>query len=73
MTTMNTENYDKAEQILVHLQDMIASEKNEIRKVKLKRAAELMQWACAYIAHDRNDDAGRCIKNANRIFREAIA
>ena len=70
---MNTENYDKAEQILVHLQGMIAAEQDEIRKQKLTRAAELMQWACAYIAHDRNDDAGRCIKNANKIFREAVA
>ena len=70
---MNTENYDKAEQILIHLKDMAAKENNEIRKVKLEKAAELMQWACAYIAHDRNDDAGRCIKNANKIFREVVA
>lgn len=70
---MNTENYDKAEQILVHLRDMAAAEKNEVRKIKLEKAAELMQWACAYIAHDRNDDAGRCIKNANKIFKEAMA
>ena len=70
---MNAENYDKAEQILIHIRNMAAKENNEIKKVKLERAAELMQWACAYIAHDRNDDAGRCIKNANRLFKEAMA
>ena len=70
---MNTENYDNAEKILVHIQDMAAKENNEIKKVKLEKAAELMQWACAYIAHDRNDDAARCIISANKIFKEAVA
>ena len=70
---MNTENYDNAEKILVHIQGIIATEKDQVKKIKLEKAAELMQWACAYIAHDRNDDAGRCIKSAHAIFREAMA
>ena len=70
---MNTENYDNAEKILVHIQGIIATEKDQVKKIKLEKAAELMQWACAYIAHDRNDDAGSCIKSAHAIFREAMA
>ena len=70
---MNTENYNNAEKILVHIQGMIAKENDQAKKVKLERIAELMQWACAYIAHDRNDDAGRCIVSANKLFKEVVA
>ena len=70
---MNTENYDNAEKILVHIQDMASKENDKVRKIKLEKAAELMQWACAYIAHNRNDDAARCIISANKIFKEAVA
>lgn len=70
---MNTENYNNAEKVLVHIKDMIAKENDQVRKIKLEKAAELMQWACAYIAHDRNDDAGRKLLAAKRILAEVVA
>jgi len=70
---MNAANYDNAEKLLVSIEKMIAAETDKTKIAKLSKAREHMQWACAYIAHDRNDDAGRKLVAVRKILMEVVA
>ena len=68
---MTNDNYEKTEQLLIRLNSLIEAGHPSAGALKLAR--DHVQYACAYLAHGRNDEAGDHLTAARGYLKQIKA